>query len=143
MAKRGKIAFGAGGNFFRISKPGYDVDVASKENLIIDESVFYPQIFTSGIVSNPNLNADNYVTVNFPDQGFSPAIYAYVVTDDGIISVPCRVTYRPSNHVGGAVKNVQMSYTSNSNSMTVFFEAAGGGSIVSSVYYAVLRKPRN
>lgn len=100
MVKRGIMQFNGVNNVFRVSKPGIDVDTASDDQLILDERVFYGQLYLAGFASNPSPGTASIQTIVFPTLGIVPIAICYPVTDGSIV-YPSRYFYKPG--LGGAV----------------------------------------
>lgn len=82
---------------FRISKPGYDVDTADEQHMLLHESFLYSQPFLwrwvpcpfSGYTGTDNRNVP-VDPIYFDNTGEVPEVLTWIMFDDDVISYPVR-----------------------------------------------------
>lgn len=132
MVKRAILNFGGASPILRVSKPGVAVDGAAPTDLMLDERVLYSQVYSTGFFARANVGNDETINVSIGNQGFIPYILTFPVDDSKIV--------RPTgyNSSGGFVSFWYVQTTNTSISF-VFQDYSS----ITSMYYQVLRIPRN
>ncbi|MGX7874458.1 hypothetical protein ACVDG5_018350 [Mesorhizobium sp. ORM6] len=133
LIKRGKIDFGGGNTIFRISKPGIDVDAATPDQLILDERVFYGQLYAAGFVANTDMTITHVQTVFFPALAFAPLAMCFPVMESKIVW-PTKYYYKTG--LGGALVSGTAYYTTTS---TLVYNFAADN-VTSGFYYLIFRR---
>ena len=80
MTKRAKLSKGTTSAVLRVSRAGVDVDTATSDQLLLDERVFYGQLYMAGYVANPDPGTLNDVNIAIPTLGYTPVcmvVYKY------------------------------------------------------------------
>jgi hypothetical protein len=89
---------------FRISKPGYDVDTASMENLIFHESMLFTQPYFFQFVACPFSGAGNLtgtVSVTVPDVTSDPIVLLFLSGGSTVNVYPGIRSEGPGNNEDG------------------------------------------
>lgn len=119
----------------RISVPGVDVDVATPQQLMLDERVLSAQIFFSGFLPRSG-SVTETVTVTIPNLGFIPYVSVFALTSAYGISKPSSYFNIGSGNVAPHLEIFQP------NSTTLQFYWPSYSTVIG-VYYQIYRVPRN
>lgn len=128
MAKRGFI--GRVGSAFRarISRPGFDVDVAGINDMLLHEDLLFSQPFFFRYVANPfggytgNDFRDESVTVNFTNPGGRIGMVVFPVSNTNVTNYPMFYSQGSGNdQLGYNVERVTIRHSLATNSFTLRF----------------------
>lgn len=138
MVKRCKIQL----PIIRVSKPGFDVDGASKRNCLLHEEKLFPQPYFQTIVNAPA--GGGVVNVAIPDVTSNPLVFLFPVFDGTRSTFP----YPRSESTGSSqsgfpnLLGFDVSYrviTSTSIDVRLFASSNTGN--ILSCYLVLLRRP--
>lgn len=134
MTKRARFDFSSGDPVFRISKAGVEVEMASDDELLMDERGLYAQVVQTGVLVRTVFGASVDMTFSIVDLGYKPYLIIWPINDDDAIVRPgIMKRYGSSNQIFYLLRQ-----TSNT-SVTVRFSST---SIAKGLYYQVLRLKR-
>lgn len=133
---------------FRISKPGFDVDTASLENMLLHESFFYSQPFLFRFVPCPysgtsSSNRDqNAPTITFSNPGtLLPSVLLFSVGSGNVVTFPMQNAIS-TPQTGGvvAVPGWDVTHSVTSSSVTVRFYTFADTPAPSGAYLVLFRR---
>lgn len=134
MVKRGKVSFSGGLNIFRMSVPGVDVDIATAGQLLLDESVLYPQVVQSFFVPFSTSPVDTAL-INI---GQTPFCYGFpMMAGDGTSNYPCMRWFGGAGYFLSSRAWFEITPT---NLRTYFYDPSPASSVISGVRYVTMRR---
>ncbi|MHB2265649.1 hypothetical protein [Aliihoeflea sp. PC F10.4] len=133
---------------FRISRPGFDVDAASIENLLLHESFFYSQPFLFRFVACPfasfvgdGIRDESAPAISFVNPGPQlPSVALFPVDTDGITTFPARNSISSGSNQSGwpSLRYWQVTHSLTSTSITVRFRKGARSHVSPAGAYIVL-----
>ena len=132
MVKRAIIQFNGAVNKLRISKAGIDVDTATSDQLILDERIFYGQLYLAGYAARTQ---SGEATIAYQSLGYAPLCIVFNVSEGGIITYPARYRYQTG---GSAFRYPSTNYRSLDGQLILNFAAAP--SVIGN-HYLIFRRP--
>lgn len=133
LIKRGRIDFSGANTIFRVSKPGIDVDSATPAQLILDERVFYGQLYAAGFVSLSSISVAHDETVFFTALAFAPLAICYPVINSRVVW-PSKYFYQTG--LGGSIVGGTPYYTKVDR---LVYHTNGDG-VTTGFYYLIFRR---
>lgn len=136
---------------FRISKPGFDVDTAAAQDMLLHESFFFSQPFLWRYVPCPfagyfgtDVREESAPAITFASTGLVPTVLTFGVAEDGIITYPGRNSAAAgSAQTGYALRSWIIYHSVTTTSVTITFRKNPNNNYSPQGAYVVLFRKGN